>query len=223
MTTYFGALGDNLPLAVGSEFEGLHVDLVRAPEQLAEVLQRLPASIQLSFGVVDGRNIWRTDLDAAHSLVRRAVVALATDRILVAPSCSLLHVPVDLEAEHTIDEELRSWLAVGAQKLVELCAPAAAAESEKPSGPRFAEARYALSNRAASTRTRNPTVRDRMSSVTGDMLRRTSPFSTMTNLQHRRFHLPPFPTTTIGSFPQTGDVRGARAAWRAGRLWRSRI
>jgi len=76
--------------------------LVRAPEQLAEVLQALPASMQLSVGVVDGRNIWRTDLDAAHSLVRRAVVALGTDRVLVAPSCSLLHVPVDLEAPSNV-------------------------------------------------------------------------------------------------------------------------
>jgi 5-methyltetrahydropteroyltriglutamate--homocysteine methyltransferase len=218
VTTYFGALGDNLPLAVGSGCEGLHVDLVRAPEQLPDVLQALPASMQLSVGVVDGRNIWRTDLDAAHGLVRRAAVALGTDRVLVAPSCSLLHVPVDLEAEHTIDEELKSWLAFGAQKLAELCALAAVAELEKPSGPRFAEARDALSNRGLSTRTRNPTVRDRMAAVTGDMLRRTSPFSTRTNLQYRRFHLPPFPTTTIGSSPQTGDVRGARAAWRAGRL-----
>lgn len=218
VTTYFGALGDNLSLAVGSGCEGLHVDLVRAPEQLSEVLQALAAPMQLSVGVVDGRNIWRTDLDAAHSLVRRAVAALGADRVLVAPSCSLLHVPVDLEAEHTIDEELKSWLAFGAQKLVELSALAHAAEMETPSGPRFAEARYALANRRASIRTRNPVVRERMAAVTEDMLRRTSPFSTRIRLQHRRFHLPSFPTTTIGSFPQTGDVRGARAAWRAGRL-----
>ncbi|ULA69045.1 MAG: hypothetical protein LZF62_400003 [Nitrospira sp.] len=218
VTTYFGALGDNLPLAMTSGCEGLHVDLVRAPEQLTEVLQVLPASMHLSVGVVDGRNIWRAHLDQAHSLVRRTVEALGADRVLVAPSCSLLHVPVDLEAEHSIDAELKNWLSFGAQKLVELRALAEAADAETPTGPRFGEARYALANRAASTKTRNPVVREQMAAVTGDMLRRTAPFSTRTRLQQRRFRLPTFPTTTIGSFPQTGDVRGARAAWRAGRM-----
>src|SRR5262249_1176684 len=98
VASYFGALGDNLGLAARSGFDALHVDLVRPPEQLEGVLAALPAAMMLSVGVVDGRNVWRTDLDAAHRLVQQAVRSLGEARVLVAPSCSLLHVPVDLEA-----------------------------------------------------------------------------------------------------------------------------
>jgi len=106
LTTYFGALGDNLDLAIGGGLDGLHLDLVRAPQQLEQALAALPACMALSLGVVDGRNIWRTDLDAAHGLVRRAVSALGAERVFVGPSCSLLHVPVDLAAEGALDSEL---------------------------------------------------------------------------------------------------------------------
>jgi 5-methyltetrahydropteroyltriglutamate--homocysteine methyltransferase len=218
VATYFGALGDNLPIALGSGFEAIHLDLVRAPEQLDAALGAIPSTMLLSAGVVDGRNIWRTDLDAAHALVRRAVKALGEGRVVVAPSCSLLHVPVDLSVETKIDAELKSWLAFAAQKLDEIRALADAARSDSPSGPRFAEARSALASRRASTRTRNPAVRSRAAGIKESMLRRVSPFPSRAEQQHVRFDLPLLPTTTIGSFPQTRDVRSARAAWRAGRM-----
>jgi 5-methyltetrahydropteroyltriglutamate--homocysteine methyltransferase len=218
LTTYFGALGDNLALAAGASFEALHVDLVRAPDQLDPVLAALGRKTVLSAGVVDGRNVWRTDLDAAHALVRRAVVALGADRVWVAPSCSLLHVPVELGAETKLDAELKSWLAFAAEKLGELKALAGAAPSEAPSSPAFAEARAALAGRRASPRTRNPAVRQRARAVGAGMLRRASPFLERAQAQRARFGLPLLPTTTIGSFPQTSDVRGARAAWRAGKM-----
>ncbi|MEO8340912.1 MAG: 5-methyltetrahydropteroyltriglutamate--homocysteine S-methyltransferase [Nitrospirota bacterium] len=218
LTTYFEALADNLPLAAGSGCEALHIDLVRAPEQLDVVLDTLPSRMQLSVGVVDGRNIWRTDLDAAHAKVRRAVRAVGRERVLVAPSCSLLHVPIDMTAEHKVDGELRSWLAFSAQKLDELRALADAAESDKPTGPRFLEARAALLTRRLSPRTSNAAVRSRLQAVTEPMFRRRSPFPERAKKQHARFNLPTFPTTTIGSFPQSADVRSARAAWRAGRM-----
>jgi len=213
VASYFGALGDNLALAVRSGLDALHVDLVRAPEQLEGVLAAIPASMALSAGVVDGRNVWRTDLDAAHRLVQQAVRALGEGRVLVAPSCSLLHVPVDLAAERKIDPEVRTWLAFAQQKLAEIRALAGPAE-----GPLFIETRKALETRRSSSRTRRTYVRSRTQAVTPAMFQRTSQFPERARKQGRRFELPLFPTTTIGSFPQTGDVRAARAAWRAGRL-----
>jgi 5-methyltetrahydropteroyltriglutamate--homocysteine methyltransferase len=218
LATYFGALADNLFLAVRSGFEALHLDLVRAPEQLPYVLPALGSSMVLSVGVVDGRNIWRTDLDAAHGLVRRAVDQLGPSRVWVAPSCSLLHSPVDLAREIKLDDELRSWLAFAVQKLDELRALASEAAVAQPIGIAFDVARRALATRRASRRVRDPEVRARASQVTEAMLHRASPFATRIVLQHARLKLPILPTTTIGSFPQTGDVRGARAAWRSGKL-----
>jgi len=217
VATYFGALGDNLPLVAGAGLDGLHVDLVRAPEQLESVLVRLGPQTLLSVGVVDGRNVWRTDLDVAHRLVRRAVKTLGADRVLVAPSCSLLHVPVDLVAEHKLDADLKSWLAFAAQKIDEVRALADGATREAASGPRFDEARASLAHRRASLRTVNPQVRARVAAVNEAMLRRSAPFDVRVKQQRTRFNLPVFPTTTIGSFPQTAEVRAARAAWRAGR------
>jgi len=218
LTTYFGGLADNLPIAVGSRCDALHVDLVRAPEQLDAVLKAVRSPMRLSLGIVDGRNVWRTDLDAAHAIVRRAVLALGREYVLVAPSCSLLHVPVDLAGEQKLDAELKSWLAFAAQKLDELRLLADMAELDIPTDGRFLEARAARSARQASSRVRNAVVRDCVQAVTDMMLRRTSPFQERVKKQHTRFNLPAFPTTTIGSFPQTSDVRGARAAWRAGHM-----
>lgn len=218
LTTYFGDLGPNLQFAVDSGLDGLHLDLVRAPEQLDRALAALPASMLLSLGVVDGRNVWRTDLARAHQLVRQAVARLGAERVMVAPSCSLLHVPVDSSAEDKLDPELKSWLAFAAQKLEELAALADAATSDTPQGAVFEAARRAIETRRSSGRTRNAGVRARMAAVTEAMLERRSPYPERAVRQHQRFALPKFPTTTIGSFPQTGDVRAARAAWRKGRM-----
>ena len=219
VATYFGAVvKENLPLVAHSGCEALHVDLVRAPDQLDDVFGAIPPKMALSVGVVDGRNIWRTDLDAAHAMVRRAVRVLGPARVLVAPSCSLLHVPVDLTVETKLDAALQSWLAFATQKLDELGALAKAAESESPGGSQFDEARAALSSRRESPRTRNPAVRSRALAVRESMLCRASPFPDRIRKQRSLLGLPLFPTTTIGSFPQTGEVRGARAAWRSGRM-----
>jgi 5-methyltetrahydropteroyltriglutamate--homocysteine methyltransferase len=217
LATYFGALGDNLPLVAGAGLDGLHVDLVRAPEQLEAVLVGLGPQMLLSVGVVDGRNVWRTDLDVAHGLVRRAVKALGADRVLVAPSCSLLHVPVDLAAEHKLDPDLKSWLAFAVQKIDEVRALADGAGREAARGPRFDETRASLAHRRSSPRTVNPQVRARVAAVNEAMLHRSAPFDLRVRQQRARFSLPVFPSTTIGSFPQTAEVRAARAAWRAGR------
>jgi 5-methyltetrahydropteroyltriglutamate--homocysteine methyltransferase len=218
LAAYFGSLGANLATAARAAPDGLHVDLVRDPSQLDAVLAALGPEKHLSAGVVDGRNVWRTDLDTALRLVRRAVDVLGPGRVAVAPSCSLLHVPVDLEAETTLDAEVRGWLAFAAQKLEEVRALADAAGSPTPEPPAFAECRAALEARRSSPRTHDRSVRDRASRVSDSMLRRASPFAERARLQHARFRLPLLPTTTIGSFPQTPEVRASRAAWRAGRL-----
>jgi 5-methyltetrahydropteroyltriglutamate--homocysteine methyltransferase len=218
LTTYFGGLEDNLSIAVASGCEALHVDLVRAPEQLDHVLASLPPSMDLSMGVIDGRNVWRADLDAAHVIVRRAVMALGANRVWVAPSCSLLHVPVDVRQETKSDRQVRSWLAFAEQKLAELRALADAAQSDGPVGLLFEESRRAKAARATSPLVHNSAVRDRLQAVTDSMMRRHSPYPVRTAKQRARFNLPPLPTTTIGSFPQTEAVRAARAAWRAGRM-----
>ena len=131
LTTYFGDLRDNTALATTLPVAGLHIDLVRAPDQLTGVLAALPADKVLSVGVVDGRNIWRTDLDAAFGLVGRAWDSVGPDRLEIAPSCSLLHAPVDLDAETALDAELKSWLAFSKQKLVEIAALALAMKAGK--------------------------------------------------------------------------------------------
>src|SRR5690606_20131602 len=132
LTTYFGALRDNTELAATLPVAGLHVDLVRAPEQLDAVLAALPEDKLLSVGVVDGRNIWRTDLDAAFTRVSRVWDRIGPERLEIAPSCSLLHTPVDLDAETALDAELKSWLAFSKQKLAEVAALTLAMQKGKP-------------------------------------------------------------------------------------------
>ena len=165
LTSYFGAA--DLSLAFGAGFDGIHLDLVRAPEQLDRALTLIGPTTHLSLGVVDGRNIWRTDLDKAHALVRRAYKAVPPRYLWVAPSCSLLHVPVDLAhetkaktgAHSSLDAELWTWLAFAAQKVVEVAVLAQAAAEPAPSSPLFQATRDALRTRRESGRTHDPAVR----------------------------------------------------------------
>lgn len=219
LATYFGDLYANIPLALHAGFEAIHVDLVRAPEQLQQLLAVIDDRTIVSMGVVDGRNIWRTDLDRAHALIRRAVAVVGSERVWIAPSCSLLHTPVDLDRETKLDPELRGWLAFATQKLGEIRALADAADHVIPlANAAFAASRQAVITRRQSARVHDPEVTARVAAIDETMTRRRSPFDARIKAQHARLRLPLLPTTTIGSFPQTGDVRGARAAWRAGKL-----
>ncbi len=219
LTTYFGDLGDNLPLAASLPVAGLHVDLVRGPEQLPRVLDRWPADRWLSLGVVDGRNVWRCDLDAALSTLRQATARRDADRLLVAPSCSLLHVPLDLDLETQLDQELRGWMAFAKQKLDEVCTLARAVnEGANAVADDFEAARAALSRRATSPRVRRSDVRQRCEAVDPRLSARQSAFALRREKQRKSLGLPLFPTTTIGSFPQTAEIRKSRADHRAGRL-----
>lgn len=217
LTTYFGALRDNTDLVAGLPVAGLHVDLVRAPEQLDAVLAALPADKLLSVGVVDGRNIWRTDLDAAFGIVSRAWDSVGPDRLEIAPSCSLLHTPVDLAAETVLDAELKSWLAFARQKLEEVTALTLAMQKGKGAAKAaFAASATAVAAHKASPRIHKPEVTARAAEPIA--LDRTSPYPARRDKQRVRFNLPGYPTTTIGSFPQTREVREARAAFKKGLL-----
>ena len=218
IATYFGGLGDNLDLATGLPVAGLHVDLVRAPAQLDAVLAAAGNKV-LSLGLIDGRNIWRADLSRALTLAEQAVGAVGTDRVEIAPSCSLLHVPVDLAHETALDDELKGWLAFARQKLAEVAALATAAHKGRAAAAEaFASADAAVAARAASARIHNPAVKARVAAVTEADMQRAHPYAERAGAQQARLNLPLFPTTTIGSFPQTQETRKARAAHRRGEM-----
>ena len=218
LTTYFGALGDNLDLVARLQVEGLHVDLVRAPEQLDAVLQAWPKGRVLSAGLVNGRNVWRTNLDNALTLARYAQGHVGADNLWLAPSCALLHVPVDLEQEKALDAELMSWLSFARQKLGELRVLADALDGREGAEGPLAQQRARLESRRQSARVHRPEVARRLATLSEADSRRASPYAQRRVLQEQAFGLPVYPTTTIGSFPQTQQVRQARAQHKAGKL-----
>ncbi|WP_028240109.1 5-methyltetrahydropteroyltriglutamate--homocysteine S-methyltransferase [Stutzerimonas azotifigens] len=219
VATYFGGLDDNLGLAAGLPVDGLHIDLVRAPEQFPAILDRLPAYKVLSLGLVNGRNVWRCDLERALAVAGEAAARLG-ERLWIAPSCSLLHSPVDLDAEDRLDPELKQGLAFAVQKCREVALLARAIR--EPDAPAVREALAqsgaALRARADSARIHKPAVQARIAAIREEDTRRSLPFAERIARQRARLQLPAFPTTTIGSFPQTGDIRRARAALRQGQL-----
>ncbi len=219
LATYFGALGENLSTAIQLPVAGLHIDAVRAPEQVLTVVDRLPVHKILSVGLVDGRNIWRTDLRSAQAELGELVERLG-DRLWLAPSCSLLHVPVDLEREQSLDAELRGWLAFALQKVEEVVALAQLCSGRPTTAAQAAleASDQAVRSRRESRRIHNPAVQDRLRSVTPADSHRKSPFAARIAQQQALLQLPEFPTTTIGSFPQTDDIRQARRAYKQGKL-----
>ena len=218
LATYFSPLQGNLSTACKLPVAGLHVDAVRAADELVSVLDWLPSHKVLSVGIIDGRNIWRTDLDAALSRLA-PLLARRPDTLWLAPSCSLLHVPVSLAADSALDAELRGWVAGADEKLIELQVLQRALDDGAHTVDAALQAsRTALQTRAASGRVGNPAVAARLAAVPVNADRRHSAFKTRQARQRHRFNLPAFPTTTIGSFPQTAQIRAARAAYKKGAL-----
>ncbi len=215
LATYFGELGDNLDIALSLPVQALHLDLVRAPEQYKDALAFIPEGMSLSLGVVDGRNIWKNDLDASLKIVEDVITHLGHERVMVGPSCSLLHSPVDLDGETALDEELKNWLAFAKQKLDEI---AALAKGREEITAELEASNKAVQSRKTSTRIHNKAVGERMAAVTPAMLDRPSPFATRAPLQHEALEQALFPTTTIGSFPQTPEIRKARADFKKGNM-----
>ncbi|RZI29284.1 5-methyltetrahydropteroyltriglutamate--homocysteine S-methyltransferase [Pseudomonas orientalis] len=219
VATYFGGLEENLGLAANLPVDGLHIDLVRAPEQYPTILDRLPAYKVLSLGVVNGRNVWRCDLEKALATLQHAQDKLG-ERLWVAPSCSLLHSPVDLAREDQLDGELKSWLAFALQKCAEVAVLTQALD--QPEAPQvlaaLAESRAVQAARAASPRIHKPAVQARVAAISARDSQRQSPFAQRIEKQRAGLDLPLFPTTTIGSFPQTASIRLARQSYKAGKL-----
>jgi 5-methyltetrahydropteroyltriglutamate--homocysteine methyltransferase len=224
LATYFSALQDNLRMACQLPVAGLHIDAVRAPQELTGVLDHLPSYKVLSIGLVDGRNVWRTDLDAAHKLLSRAINKHGA-QVWIAPSCSLLHVPYSLQGEDKLDAELASWLAGAVEKMQELSllkALVSGANLDPASsvGLQLASARAAVVSRASSTRVHRAEVAQRLQTQATNQYAdsRQSHFQVRQALQRCKLSLPLWPTTTIGSFPQTAQIRTARAAFKRGAL-----
>ncbi|PMX22506.1 MULTISPECIES: 5-methyltetrahydropteroyltriglutamate--homocysteine S-methyltransferase [unclassified Pseudomonas] len=219
VATYFGGLEENLGLAASLPVDGLHIDLVRAPDQYPTILDRLPAYKVLSLGVVNGRNVWRCDLEKALATLQHAHEKLG-DRLWVAPSCSLLHSPVDVGREDQLDVELKSWLAFAVQKCAEVAVLARAVN--EPEAPdvlaALAQSRAVQAARATSRRIHKPAVQARVAAITAQDSQRQSPFAQRIDKQRARLNLPLFPTTTIGSFPQTASIRLARQSYKQGKL-----
>jgi 5-methyltetrahydropteroyltriglutamate--homocysteine methyltransferase len=218
LATYFGGLGGNRDTALALPVAGLHLDLVRAPDQI-DGLADFPEDRVLSLGIIDGRNIWRADLSRILASLEPVIAKLGKEHVQIAPSCSLLHVPIDLALENGLDSEVKSWLAFSVQKLEELTTLGTALAD----GRGAVEANLKVSDNAAAARKASPRIHDakvaaRIAGIDDAMRRRASPFAERTAVQHERFNLPAFPTTTIGSFPQTAEVRKARAAHASGAL-----
>jgi len=225
LASYFDCYGDNLATALALPVQVLHLDLVRCPGQLDDVLATrfVHSKTILSLGVVDGRNIWKNNFDSSLGLISKAVAVLGADRVWVAPSCSLLHVPCDLTLETNeavLKPEIKQWMAFARQKITEVVTLKQLATGENVTVAQAAlQANAATNNsRATSTLIHNPAVKQRVATVTAGDAERHSAFAVRKALQQQALKLPLYPTTTIGSFPQTKEVRGWRAKLKSGEL-----
>ena len=223
LTTYFDGLADNASLVAELKPDVLHIDLVRAPQGWKDVVRILPKETILSLGVVDGRNIWKNDYRQSLDIINKVKDIVGNERILIATSCSLLHSPFDLENEKnekTLPAEVKRWLAFARQKLTEVVELANLA-ADKPDY--FAKAALQrnvtdIEDRKTSALINNEDVKRRVAAVTPDFTTRKSPFHERIVEQHKELRLPLFPTTTIGSFPQTTEVRSWRSKYKKGEI-----
>jgi 5-methyltetrahydropteroyltriglutamate--homocysteine methyltransferase len=221
VATYFGQLQENMYLAANLPVAGLHVDAINGRDDVVPLLSMLPPHKVLSLGVINGRNIWKTDLARALDWLEPLRDRLG-ERLWIAPSCSLLHVPVDLAGEKKLDAPLKSWLAFALQKLDELQVLAKALNGGRDSvADALAANAAAIEARRRSPRVHNPAVQAAVSGLTLDMGRRHSGYDQRSAVQAALLKLPAWPTTTIGSFPQTAEIRHARSEFKAGRLDRA--
>ncbi len=218
VANYFGELQNNLDCALSLPIDILHVDAVRGCSEVETLVEKLPDAMSLSLGCIDGRNVWKTDLNRVLDLLDPLAQKLG-DRLWLAPSCSLLHVPVDLAQEESMDAEIKSWLAFAVQKLDELqVLSRAIAEGREVVAVELEENRQAIENRRTSTRVNNPVVKARLGTLTPALGMRKTSYANRILTQQERLKLPLYPTTTIGSFPQTAEIRSTRLKYRKGEL-----
>ncbi len=213
LATYFGELRENLSLAASLPVDALHLDVTRAARELQKVVECLPSTMSLSLGVVDGRNVWRNNFELSLQQIGQAKRILSSERILIAPSCSLLHSPVTVRQETSLDGQIKEWLAFAEEKLREVTQLARLAEGRGDALVAYKN-RVASHSRRASERIHRPAVKARCQAVQAEGTKRKTSFSQRRARQRPALDLPLLPTTTIGSFPQTADVRAARAKWK---------
>lgn len=229
VTSYFDTLRDNAAAFYSLPVQSLHIDLCRGPNQANTAANNAEAALDealahigdkvLSLGVVDGRNIWKNDLSKSLGLIEKAVEKLGSNNVFVAPSCSLLHTPVDLNSETTLDQELKNWMAFATQKLDEIAVLAKGAnEGRDAISAQIAASDAVQQERKTSKRIHDDAVKQRVENITPEITNRKSPFAVRQKVQHAALKLPLYPTTTIGSFPQTADIRKARAQFKKGEI-----
>ena len=214
LATYYGRLDSNIKFVSKLPVAGLHIDLDRAPEQLDATIDAVkPTEIVLSLGLVSGRNIWKTDFEAALKLGKKAVDALGQDRVIVATSSSLLHTPVTLDSEKKLTAEQKDWFSLALEKAAEVSVLAKALSGSQDAAVSKAleDNKTSIAKRRDFERNSDATIRNRVAAITPDMLERKSPFAVRKEIQAKQLQLPKFATTTIGSFPQTKEIRQARA------------
>ncbi len=226
LTSYFDSYGDNLPTVLKLPVHTIHLDLVRNPDQLNEILnaeQFVRSGKSLSLGIVDGRNIWKNDFQQSLELIQTAIKTIGSDRLWIAPSCSLLHVPCDLELEaneKVLTSEIKQWMAFAKQKLNEVVTLKRLSEQDDDPFLQkvLQENIQAHQNRRTSTLIHNPKVSQRLAAITDSDAQRKNVFAIRQPKQRATLQLPLYPTTTIGSFPQTKEVRSWRAKWKKGAI-----
>ncbi|KAF7793662.1 hypothetical protein EIP86_004777 [Pleurotus ostreatoroseus] len=214
LTTYYGRLDSNLKFVAKLPVAGLHIDLDRAPGQLEEVAIALKSTnAVLSLGLVSGRNIWKNDFEASVKLGKKAIEILGAERVVVATSSSLLHTPVTLAAENKLTAEQKDWFAFALEKAAEVSTIAAilSGSTDAKVTEAYEANKTSIAKRREFERTSDDAVRKRVAAITPEMLNRKSPFAVRKEIQKQKLNLPKFPTTTIGSFPQTKEIRSARA------------
>lgn len=218
LTTYFGDVRPNLDAIKGLDVAGFHFDFVRDPEQLDAAVSILKPTQTLSVGIVDGRNIWKNDFSRSIAFVKKAIEKVGSaDRVVVSTSSSLLHTPVDLENEKKLNPEIKNWFSFATQKLGEV-ETIAEAVSGKDVSAKLAANAASIKARKEHELTNNAAVQKRMSEITDSMMHRKSAFPTRLAIQKKEFNLPLFPTTTIGSFPQTREIRVMRNRFSKGKI-----
>ncbi len=215
LTTYFYGVRENLSVAQKLPVDGVHVDLKREPGQLDDVLEALPESMVLSAGVVDGRNIWKNDMEASLETLQKIEKKVGSERLWVAPSCSMLHVPIDLDLEEDLDAEIADWLSFAKQKLGEIgTLTKGVNEGKKAIQSALDENKRAMDSRKKSEKVNLPDTQKRVKKLRPEDAQRASAFEDRKPEQTKALQLPLMPTTTIGSFPQTAEIRKQRAAYR---------
>ena len=218
LATYFGQLQENIALACELPVHGFHLDAINAQSEVATLQAQLPQDRVLSLGVINGRNIWKTDLNTLLDWLEPVAKQLG-DRLWIAPSCSLLHVPVDLNSELSFDAVVKPWLAFALQKLDELEIVATALNRGRDSvSAELSANREAIEARRLSPRVNNPAVKAALATITPELGQRRSAYTARADKQTALLQLPKYPTTTIGSFPQTAEIRQARSQFKAGQI-----